>query len=90
MARIWQKAGGGVSLRCNVPPFVLWVTNQHIDRPGVWLGSCSGLFDNKTLDTVGGVEFAQDAQEELMNAVIWELKDAAKAMAKIRPLKVGE
>lgn len=87
----WYETGsrrGGVTLRCDVRPFVLSLTNQHVDQPGVWLGSCSGLFSNVKMGTPGKTEYAQDAQEELMNMVIGILQTSIDNLRDIRPLKV--
>ena len=92
----WYETGrryGGVSFRCEVRPFVLTLTNQHVDHPGHWVGSCSGLgadFDTLRLKTPGKTEFAQDAQEELMNAVIEVLNRAAMTLHGMDTVKVGE
>ncbi len=86
----WRETGinrGGISYVCKIGAFTLNVTNQHIDYPSQWLGSCEPFFTNRRLKSLKGVNrFAADAQECVMQMVIEEME---KALTMLRNVNVN-
>lgn len=83
----WVSTGinmGGVSYRLRLDNFLLSITNQHINQPGFWLGSCTGLFDNVRFDIPVGNQYARDAQEMVMMMVLAKLNDVIIELSAIK------